>query len=220
MADINGIPYVEATDLVSAYPGVSLALATELDDQLGSKLDYPAGGSDGDLLAKDGTDAEWIAPPDAGLTFVTSDTFSAVSSVSVNNCFTTTHKFYRLMFRLVSNTGTPNISFRYRASGSDLTTAAYTTDQNFGASSNKTDNQTSHPTLFTISDEVQSQTLDIAFPAIAEFTNLTGLGFRSVSRTASFLGGVFRSATAVDGFTITVTTGTMSGQLNVYGYKE
>jgi hypothetical protein len=37
MADINGIPYVEATDLVSAYPGTSLALATELDTQLGSK---------------------------------------------------------------------------------------------------------------------------------------------------------------------------------------
>jgi hypothetical protein len=42
MADINGIPYVEATDLVSAYPGVSLALATELDTQLGSKLDVSA----------------------------------------------------------------------------------------------------------------------------------------------------------------------------------
>jgi hypothetical protein len=40
MADINGIPYVEATDLVSAYPGVSLALATELDDQLGSKVPF------------------------------------------------------------------------------------------------------------------------------------------------------------------------------------
>jgi hypothetical protein len=43
MADINGIPYVEATDLVSAYPGVSLALATELDDQLGSKLPIAGG---------------------------------------------------------------------------------------------------------------------------------------------------------------------------------
>jgi hypothetical protein len=207
-------------------PGEVLAAADlndtfdDLRDGLGSKLDYPAGGSDGDLLAKDGTDAEWIAPPDAGLTLVTSDTFSAVSSVSVNNCFTTTYKFYRLMFRLVSNTGTPNVSFRYRASGSDRTNSLYTTDQNFGASSNKTDNQTSHPTLFSISDEAQSQTLDIAFPAVAEFTSLTGSGFRSGSRQASFLGGVFRSGTAEDGFTITVSSGTMSGQLNVYGYKE
>ena len=38
MPDINGIPYVESTDLVSAYPAVSLALAQELDDQLASKL--------------------------------------------------------------------------------------------------------------------------------------------------------------------------------------
>jgi hypothetical protein len=59
MADINGIPYVEATDLVSAYPGTSLALATELDTQLGSKVDYPSGGADGDALIKSGTDAVW-----------------------------------------------------------------------------------------------------------------------------------------------------------------
>ena len=37
MPDINGIPYVESTDLVSAYPAVSLALAQELDDQLAAK---------------------------------------------------------------------------------------------------------------------------------------------------------------------------------------
>ena len=40
MPDINGIPYVESTDLVSAYPAVSLALAQELDDQLAAKVDY------------------------------------------------------------------------------------------------------------------------------------------------------------------------------------
>lgn len=37
MPDINGIPYVESTDLVSAYPAASQALAQEVSDQLASK---------------------------------------------------------------------------------------------------------------------------------------------------------------------------------------
>ena len=39
MPDINGIPYVESTDLVSAYPAASQALAQEISDQLALKLD-------------------------------------------------------------------------------------------------------------------------------------------------------------------------------------
>lgn len=43
MADINGIPYVESSDLVSAYPAVSQSLAQEVSDQLASKLDLAGG---------------------------------------------------------------------------------------------------------------------------------------------------------------------------------
>jgi hypothetical protein len=43
MADINGIPYVESGDLVSAYPTVSQDLAQEVSDQLASKLPYSYG---------------------------------------------------------------------------------------------------------------------------------------------------------------------------------
>lgn len=43
MPDINGIPYVESTDLVSAYPAASQALAQEVSDQLASKLDLAGG---------------------------------------------------------------------------------------------------------------------------------------------------------------------------------
>ena len=38
MPDINGIPYVESGDLVSAYPTVSQDLAQEVSDQLATKL--------------------------------------------------------------------------------------------------------------------------------------------------------------------------------------
>ena len=43
MPDINGIPYVESSDLVSAYPAASQALAQEVSDQLAEKLPYSYG---------------------------------------------------------------------------------------------------------------------------------------------------------------------------------
>ena len=43
MPDINGIPYVESDDLVSAYPAVSQSLAQELSDQLAAKVPYAYG---------------------------------------------------------------------------------------------------------------------------------------------------------------------------------
>lgn len=43
MPDINGIPYVESTDLVSAYPAASQALAQEISDQLATKLNLAGG---------------------------------------------------------------------------------------------------------------------------------------------------------------------------------
>jgi len=43
MPDINGIPYVESDDLVSAYPSVSQSLAQEVSDQLAAKLDLAGG---------------------------------------------------------------------------------------------------------------------------------------------------------------------------------
>ena len=39
MPDINGIPYVESTDLVSGWPTISQSVAQEVSDQLASKLD-------------------------------------------------------------------------------------------------------------------------------------------------------------------------------------
>lgn len=43
MPDINGIPYVDSTDLVSGWPATSQSVAQEVSDQLASKLDLAGG---------------------------------------------------------------------------------------------------------------------------------------------------------------------------------
>jgi hypothetical protein len=68
MPDINGIPYVESDDLVSAYPAVSQSLAQELSDQFASKLPYAFGTAtptttDEGFLWYDSTGAPSMATP-------------------------------------------------------------------------------------------------------------------------------------------------------------
>jgi hypothetical protein len=97
MADINGIPYVEATDLVSAYPGTSLALATELDTQLGSKLDL-AGGKILQVVQETKTDVFSESVAAGG---VSGDTISA--SITPQNA---TSKVLVLATAAIANSGT------------------------------------------------------------------------------------------------------------------
>lgn len=56
MPDINGIPYVESSDLVSGWPTVSQSVAQEVSDQLASKLDLAGGKVLQIVRATDGTD--------------------------------------------------------------------------------------------------------------------------------------------------------------------
>jgi hypothetical protein len=222
MADINGIPYVEATDLVSAYPGTSLALATELDTQLGSKLDYPAGGSDGDLLAKDGTDAEWVAPDPGGLTLITSESFSAVSSVSINDCFTTQYDFYKILIRATHSVGA-GLSMRLRASGTD-TSSNYAFQQflgnNTSISGSRATSQTAMP-VGTLQINLGASDTQLFSPALVSrtifITNSYDAAGNSIARDFR---GAHQADVAHDGLTILVGSGTMTGTIRVYGYED
>jgi hypothetical protein len=220
MADINGIPYVEATDLVSAYPGVSLALATELDDQLASKAAYPSGGTDGDMLVKDGTSTDWVTPSVAGLTLITSETFSAVSSVSVNGCFTSTYRNYQIVMRVSGNT--TGFRFRLRASGTDNTgaTSYFVALTLGGGTTINAANSNSFWQIGNIAGQ-SVQNMIIIAPQVA--TN-TGFICSTVANGSPALvgthGGDHDQATSYDGFTIFPDGGNITGNLRVYGYKD
>ena len=217
MPDINGIPYVESTDLVSAYPAVSLALAQELDDQLAAKADYPSGGSNGDLLTKSGTTTAWAAPSVAGLTLITSESFSAVSSVSINGCFTSSYDNYAIVLRILG-TADENLLMRLRVSGSDNSGSNYinvdvdgstttTTTQWRPTALGSTNHSAGTVHVFAPNDAVRTQM--ISHVAAGNGT-LTGY-LTSATHTQS---------TAYDGFTFYPSSGTITGTLRVYGYKD
>jgi hypothetical protein len=195
---IFGFPYPDPSDLVANYPALGQQLAEDVETEIISS---------------------------GGLSLITSQTFSAQSSVSVNNCFTTTYQNYRVI--IDSNaSGNTGIVFRFRASGSDNTTSNYfktgiyagngvavTSQANSGAAQ-------FDPGVLSVTRH--RLTWDILSPQAAERTFVSGINPESIDGILNIYTfvGAFQATTQFDGFTFSVGSGTTTGTIRVYGYKN
>jgi len=211
---VYGFPYPEPTDLVADYPALGQQLAEDIEDVLPT-IGGLAPATPTSIANSGGT---------ATLSGNTV-TFSGVSSVSLNNCFSGDYDNYRMQLVLEPST-TAGVLMRLRASGTDNTGSIYQTlayyvsdtgngvyrvtsgsGFDFGQGSSTYDN--------TISADVQN-------PARAEHTGVahTMVGSNG-SAYHSYFGGMRHQAnTAYDGLTIYLSSGTMTGTVSVYGYKK
>jgi hypothetical protein len=157
-----------------------------------------------------------------GLVLVSSSTFSAQSTVSFNNVFSSAYDNYRVTVNLTPSTAA-DISFRFRTSGTDNTAASYNRQIVYGGYNNTTTaNGASGATAFFISYASTTSinltnSLDVMNP------NLSAISWVSGFYTANNSGGLtvnnFGTTTVFDGFTIYPTAGTITGTIKVYGYK-
>lgn len=197
---IYNLPYVEASDLVASYPTVSEELAENIETALQTS---------------------------GGISLITSTTFSAVNSVSVNNCFTSTYENYKIVAYLTANFGW--MYMRLRASGADNTTS------NYGMVNVQT-TTTNSPTRVTFNNVTSLEyvglvgnrgsviTLDVASPQLAEYTMVSGIVAAREATDASInnlvtFGGGFNATTQFDGFSFT-NLSSATGRLAVYGYNS
>ena len=162
-----------------------------------------------------------------GLVKITDSTFSAQSTVSVNDCFSSTYANYMIIGRTTVAAGSPALLVRLRLSGSD----ASGTDYNFqemGAASTVTANtrfasQTSWYFGYTTSGGVSSFIATVMSPNIAETTLYQcSNGFRSAATTPEMYldYGGHGLSTAYTGFTIYPASSTITGNLRVYGIRN
>jgi len=158
-----------------------------------------------------------------GLTLITSESFSAVSSVSVNGCFTSTYENYRVV---VEHIGSAQgvIRLRYRASGSDDSTSNYgyaLYGIQFGGSVAMIANGSGQNLVnisLGISTNHSAFIADIIRPQKNTVTEYLVTGTASERH---FIGsGVFSSASVFDGFSLFPESGTFTGTIRVYGYKD
>ena len=178
------------------------------------------------------TAPEWgAAGGAAGLTKITSATFSAVSSVSFpNNTFTSTYKDYLVQFNLTTVSANTNIQGRMRASGSDNTVSEYFDATlvltHSGTQANRVNNnQTKFDIGYVNSGTDQfSRAYNFISPQIAKKTRIWGGGLgvttdytTNTENDTQLLH--HNTNTSFDSFTFIGSGGTMTGYYAVYGLE-
>lgn len=172
----------------------------------------------------------WTVLPDSGgasgaLTYIGGSTFSAQTSVSYNNVFTSTYENYKIIFN-GRTSGSDDINLRVRASGTDYSSSNYnfTTIERAGAGFftnagvgtvvilglgrvTKTDIEA---TIY--SPQVASTTTSVT-------TNGMYLAAGSAHANTLFAAAI-NSTAQYDGFTIYPAAGTITGTIRIYGISN
>lgn len=162
------------------------------------------------------------------LVLITTQSFSAISSLSVNNCFSSTYQNYRIVVDYIgTNSGTVNPQFRFRSNGIDLSTAIYYEHALYNASSSSAPAGAYTPTstfwaVGNIGDNASCSIIDLFNPYVAKNKTQLSTNVGSGSSTAYYAtrGGFCINQGIYDGFSLTPASGSMTGTLRVYGYRS
>jgi hypothetical protein len=190
---IYGFPYPDPSDLVANYPALGQQLAEDIED---------------------------VLPTLGGLTLITSNTFSAVASVSLNNCFTATYANYRVVLNTLGTGGA--VRFRLRVGGADASGAStyrYQHLEAYASTVASTESSFAYAELgYQDSTKQNSSLLDLFNPQLTQTTGFLVHGGRFGDVMIS--AGDHNVATSYDGISIFPGTGTFTGTVRVYGYKN
>lgn len=186
-------------------------------------INNPSAGSGGLAISTTGN----VSGTGADLIAVQS--FAAATSVSVDNCFTSAYDNYRILWVATASASLHHTRMRYRAGGVDTTTgyrygSVYTGSDNSsnlaGASQGDTymyvgyNGAIGDPALFDISvigPNRAASTLSYGFRMYRDTSDnlITSWQGHSAYGTAQF-----------DGFTVYTVSGTFTGTVRVYGYRN
>jgi len=200
----NNFPYPEATGLVKDGWEDIKDLATSIDTKLGV---YTGGG-----LVKLNTTA-----------------FSAVSSQSINDVFSTTYDNYKILIHITTSGSSSTFQYRMRVGGADNTASTYN-DVNLrasGAAVTTTQNLNQNIGTLAITHSTtitKGISVDLFSPfltAVTTFNAITG-NMDNVNNQIGVYsaGGGHNTASSFTGITIFPSAGTFSGTISIYGYAK
>jgi hypothetical protein len=234
------ISFLKDTDTLQFYTGAAWSNVDTGSSPLTTKGDLYtfsttnarlAVGTNGQVLTADstaGTGIKWAAAATSGLTLVSSTSVSGAATHSFNNVFTSTYANYRVLITgITSSTAGNDISFRYRASGTD-TSANYNNQRLFGnagtagasANVNGTDEtwvtsmDTSLSSTVFVNIEMYNPQAAVASAHSAESIQYPG------SLLSNTIIGYNSATTQFDGFTIIGSSGNLSATVRIYGYQN
>ena len=174
----------------------------------------------------------WVAVGASGLTYITGAAFTGVTSVQVNDCFTSAYRNYRIYIEAVGNSIGNMLSMRLSLSGTPSTT-------NYQSGLNSYDYNSGGAWVFsTTSDRTQvlfidssgagtalcGAFVDVLRPQLPTQTDFLSLN-NGISSGVRIAGGIcvgkHNAATGYDGMTLLNSAGTnMTGNYRIYGLAD
>jgi len=151
--------------------------------------------------------------------------FSASSTISVNGCFTSSFDNYLIMSYFDSSVVDASLNIRLRASGTDNSGTSYAY-QSLNLNNTSISGSRTTTTSFYIGNVTSSgpsnARINFLRPALAQHTGYISEGMQPYLGNAwSYYNmGNHQVTTAYDGFTIFPSTGTVTGNLRVYGHRN
>jgi hypothetical protein len=216
--------------------------AADLNDTFGSKIPYAYGTAtpsttvDGFVwydenetppTAKFWDGAAWVAAGTApGLTFIAGSTFSAVSSVSFNDLFSATYDNYIMWARVAGSTTLTPFLYRMRSSGSDDTTSNYDSQIFTSSSSTNSGSRATNATSGRIAavkgSDWSGMQANIYAPFLAVPTIMTSESITAAVSSVTLENNCNSHdvSSSFDGITFFPNSGTITGEIRIYGIKN
>jgi len=155
-------------------------------------------------------------------------TFSAASSVSIDNIFTSTYDNYRIMLNYNGTNGAA-LNLRFRTNGVDNSSASYAYSlMRLGMNGSQYNTVNSGSATSYLLNHTwagaNAVNLDFSKPFASLRTIVSGNILGTDSTTAAIDGGLnvgyYTAEVSFTGFSLIPASGTITGDIQVYGYKK
>jgi hypothetical protein len=160
------------------------------------------------------------------MTFINRTSFSAVASQTFDSVFSSTYETYVIVAEnIFCSTGTNDVQFQWRYSGTTENTGYYgSTTQFFTSTLYQNSSNTAE---FTLAQQVGTSSQPGAFSAWvtnagqAGNAAIHGTGIEGQTPGGAFVFGCFQfTSRTYTGFLLKTPTGTMSGDISIYGLAK
>ncbi len=162
-----------------------------------------------------------------GLKLINTTAFSAQTSISINSVFSSTYANYKIIAVYTQSVSGAEARLRLRTSGTDNTNSNYQNMTQRLGENNTAYNFTgtlSYAPVNNGSGNQSTLSFDVTSPNLSAKTNLLGqtIGVMSTGsfNAAGTIGCKFDVDTVFDGISLIFASGTGTGTIRVYGYKD
>jgi len=216
---ITGLsPALVASDVLEVFSFIAFTVANTytqsqvdglLNDYMGMRLIVPTSATNGTVGSSGAV------------------TFTTASSVSLNGCFTSSYENYKILLHLTGSSTAIALKFNFRSAGTDNTSNVnyYASAKNLSSSASLTSYDRGNPATYMYIGEtttgnggIFSGTYEVFNPQASKNKMIMGLTQNDVH--SYWHSGTYVGTTSFDGFSINLSSGTITGTVRVYGYKN